>query len=371
MKLIILKTNLVEALNAVEGSVGSETNLPILKNILLNTEGNKITVSSTNLELAIRKTVSGKIIENGSITVPFSIFSNIIKNLNIERITLEKRDKNLMVVTDNYEASILTQNPKDFPIIPGVQNKKNLIRAGVDFFRDALSKTIIAAQFSDIRPEISGILLSLENDKKMTLVATDSFRLAETTFTANQFQSSLGDAKVIIPLKTAGEFLKILNSEKEGNVEIFIDQNQILFEVGEVHLISRLIDGNFPDYQAIIPKDIKNEIILDREETVNAVKLAKVFAGRANDVSLVVGDSKKFLEIYSSDSSLGENRYRLPIKLKGDKFKVNFNWRYLVDGLKIYKSKEVVFGLNGPDRPVVITSPTEPLLLYIVMPIKS
>lgn len=370
MKLIILKTNLVEGLNAVEGSVGSDANLPILKNVFLGTEGNQIIITSTNLELAIRRIVSGKIIETGAITVPFSVFNNIVKNLNTERVTLEKKSGNLMVLTDNYEALILIQDPKDFPIIPNIQNKKNSIKTGVEPLREALSNTIVAAQFSDIRPEISGVLLNLSGNK-LTLVATDSFRLAEITIDPNQIHSSLKETAVIIPLKTATEVLRILNAEREESAEIFIDQNQILFEIGNSYVISRLVDGKFPDYQAIVPRETKNEISFSREEMMNAIKLAKVFAGRANDVSLAVGDNGKFLEVYSSDASLGENRYRLPIKLKGSKFKISFNWRYLMDGLKIYKGEEVVLGMNDPDRAVALRNPSEPLLLYIAMPIKS
>jgi len=125
MKLIILKTNLVDALNAVEGSVGDNTNLPILKNILLSTEDNKIILTSTNLEIAVKYSIPGKIVETGILTVPFGIFSNIAKNLTSERVTLEKQGKNFVVTTDNYEASLRSQDPKDFPIIPTIQNKKN------------------------------------------------------------------------------------------------------------------------------------------------------------------------------------------------------------------------------------------------------
>ena len=370
MKLIILKTNLVEALNIVEGAVGNDTNLPILKNTFLGTEGGEIVIASTNLELAAKRTVSGKIIEAGAVTVPFQVFSSVVKNLNTERITLEEKSGNLKVVTDNYEASVLTQDPKDFPIIPDVQNKKNSLKTSVEPLREALANTIVAAQFSDIRPEISGILLNLSGNKT-TLVATDSFRLAEVTINPDQIHSNMKETAVIIPLKTATEVLRILNAEREGSAEIFIDQNQILFEIGTSRVISRLVDGKFPDYQAIVPRETKNEISFNREEMMNAIKLARVFAGRANDVSLAVGDNGKFLEVYSSDASLGENHYRLPIKLKGNKFKINFNWRYLMDGLKVYKGEEIILGVNSPDRAVALKNPNESLLLYIAMPIKS
>lgn len=353
----------------MEGSVGSDANLPILKNIFLGVEDGQIILAATNLESAVKRAVPGKIVEGGAVTVPFLVFSSVVKNLSSERVTLEERDKSFLITTDNYEASVLTQDPKDFPIIPAVQDKKNSVKADIGLLREALSNAVVAAQFSDVRPEISGVLLALE-DRRITLVATDSFRLVEAAIAA-EVQSGLGGVRVIIPLKTATEVLRILAAEKEGEAQIFIDQNQILFEAGSNRLISRLIDGSFPDYRAIVPRETKHEVSLNREEAMNAVKLARFFAGRANDIALSVGDNKKYLEIYSSDASLGENRYRIPVRLKGDRFKLNFNWRYLMDGFKIYKGDEVTLGVNGADRPVAVRNSAEPSLLYIVMPIKS
>lgn len=370
MKLIILKNNLLEGLSSVERSVGDNTNLPILKDVLLKTENNKITITSTDLELAVKYFVPGKIIETGVATVPFSIFNNIIKNLNSERIALEERDKKLFVNTDNYEASIHGQDPKEFPIIPSIQNKKQSIKVNTGVFKEILSNVIVASHYSDIRPEISGVLISYEN-KRLTLVATDSFRLAEATLGADQAQSSFDKISVIVPLKTASELLRIISDEENNVIEIFIDPNQILFRTSTQYIISRLIDGNFPEYQAIIPKQTKTEALVNRQELLSAVNLTKVFSGKASDITIKIGDNKKFLEVYSADSVLGENHYKIPTKLKGDKFSISFNWRYLLDGLKIYKGEEITLGVTAPDRPVVIKSVNEPLLLYVVMPIKT
>ena len=370
MKLIILKNNLVEGLNSVENSIGNNTNLPILKNVFLGTENNKIVLISTNLELATKYLLSGKIIETGSVTIPFMIFNNIIKNLNTERINLEKKGKHLVINTDNYEALIHGQDSKDFPIIPSIQNKKNSIKLNATTFRNALSNTIIASQYSDIRPEISGVLISFQ-DKRLTFVATDSFRLAEIILESDQVQSSFEEVSVIIPLNTASELLKAVGNQENGDIEIFIDSNQILFKTSTQYITSRLIDGNFPDYRAIIPKQTKIEVSVNRREIIDAVKLTKVFAGRASDITVSVGGNKKFLEFHSVDNVLGENSYKVPIKLKGEKFSISFNWRYLLDGLKIYKSEEIILGLNESNRPVSIKSVNEPLSLYIVMPIKT
>ena len=368
MNLIILRTNLLDGLSSIERAVGENTNLPILKNILIRTPGNKIELVSTNLELAVEASVSGKIIEKGEITVPFSIFNSTIKNLNTERIILEEKGKKLIVKTDNYEAIMQIHDPKEFPIIPSISNEKNNIKINTKDLKEAIGSVIIAAQYSDIRPEISGVFMNY-SDGILTFAATDGFRLSERRLGQKQFKADMEDVSIIIPLKTATEVMRMFN--KDEGVEIFIDPNQIMFHAQTEKIISRLIDGTFPDYQSVIPKQTQNEVLAERNELVNALKLASGFSGKANDVTIKIGDGNKFLEIYSSDNALGENCYKIPVKTKGEKFSLVFNWKYVLDGLKIYKSPEVTIGVNSSDKPIVIRSANEPGLTYVAMPIKS
>ncbi len=371
MKLIILKTNLIDALNSVEKSVGFNSHLPILKNVLIEV-GDKMVMSSTNLELAVKYFLSGKTIEAGKIAVPFSLLNSIIKNLNAERVTMESKDNGVLITTDNYEAFAQGQDAHEFPIIPAIQNSKNFIKINAGLFRDCLTNTVIATQYSEIRPEISGVYLSFF-DGKLTFVATDSFRLAERVLGVQDFQTSVREVSAIIPLKTIQELLRMLDftNDTDNEVEIFIDPNQILFRFNNQEVTSRLIDGTFPDYKAIIPKEIQTEVTISRQEFINAIKLVSSFSGKAQDITMKIGDNKKFLELYSSESSLGENKYKLPIKLNGEKFTTVFNWKYLMDGVKIYKGEEFLFGINSPQKPAVIKSNNEPNLVYVVMPIKG
>ena len=367
MKLIILKTNLVEGLSSVEKAVGNNVNLPILKNILLKADQNKITLTTTNLELAINHYLSGKIIEQGQITVPFFLFNSIIKNLVTEKINLEQKENNLVIQTDNYEATLQGQNADDFPIIPQISDVNSVISVKTDDFKQALSNVIIATQYSEIRPEISGVFLNYQDDQ-LKLVATDSFRLAEKTLESNIYEASLQETKIIIPLVTAQEVLRVV---KEDDMKIFIDANQIFFKTENLEINSRLIDGRFPDYQMIVPKEFKNEIIINRQEFINAVKLTSTFTNKTNDITIKVGDNEKSLEIIAADSLLGKNIYKIPVKLKGGKFSVVFNWRYLLDGLKVYNEKEIIFGVNNSDKPVILKSAHDKSFFYILMPIKG
>jgi len=373
MKLIVLRSNLLDALSYVEKGVGGDSSLPILKNVLLKTEGNKIVMVGTNLELAITSTFSGKIIENGETTIPFSVFFSIVKNLNAERISIELKNKKIIITTDNYEASIQGQEAKEFPIIPSLHNSAQAIKINTHAFIEALQKTVVAAQYSEIRPEISGILFRVEDS--FICVATDGFRLTEKKIDQNQIETQSKEAvRVIVPLRTIEEMLRILPAleKQEEFIEIFIDPTQILFKTQTVQAVSRLIDGNFPEYEPIIPKNTEMEIVVSRSELINALKLTSSFSGRANDISFILGENKKHIELYSGDASLGEGRYKVSARIKGDgASSLTFNWRYFLDGLKVFDSEEVTIGINAPDKPVVIKTQEEPLLIYIVMPIKN
>lgn len=369
MKIVVLRDNLLEGLTAVERAVGESANLPILKNVLLASREGSVTLTATNLELAVTHEVSGKVLEVGEITCPFGILNSIMKNVAAERITLERSAKKLVVTTDNYEAQIQTQDARDYPLIPEVDEAAPRVSFPASVFADALESVMVATQYTDIRPEISGVLIRFY-DEGVTFVATDSFRLAEYVLVGKDFGGHTLDA--IVPLRTAEEILRIVSGiPKDGTIQIAVDSNQILVRTSATKIISRLIDGRFPEYHAIIPKELKSEAVVPRQEFAQAIKLTSAFSGRANNLTLTVGENKKIMELVSGDAAVGENRYRIPIKLKGDKFSVGFNWRYLLDGLKIYDGESVVIGVNAPDRPVVIRDPSARHLTYVVMPVKG
>lgn len=367
MKLIILRNNLLESLFSVEKAVSNNPTLPILKNILLTAKNNKIVMIATNLELAVKYHLNGKIIEDGDVSVPFSVFNNIVKNLFTERIQLETNKNVLVLTSDNYEASINGQNSQDFPIIPVVKNTEEFLSFKKPFFKDIISKTIIAAQYSEIRPEISGLFVKYA-EGILKLAATDSFRLTEKTLKESDYKTNFKSIELTIPLKTVQETLRIIDDE--GDVSLFIDPTQALFKTEKQEIVSRIINSRFPDYQAIIPKDHKIEIAINRTELINAIRLISTFTSRANDITLKIGENKKFLEVYASDSQLGENRCLVPVKIKGDGFLMIFNWRYLLDGLKIFDSEEVILGMNASDKPMMIKALNNHDIFYIVMPIK-
>jgi DNA polymerase-3 subunit beta len=367
MKIIALKNKLVEALNAIERATGNNPSLPILKNVLVQARENKLSVSATNLEFAVTYLFSGKIVESGDVTVPCPLLLSLIKNLTSERVTLELKGKKLLILTENYEASLQSQEVREFPIIPRISDSVHNIETTTRSFSEALSGVISATQFSEIRPEISGVLVYREHG--VYFVATDSFRLAERRFDSFKSESIEG-VRAIVPLHTAEEALRIFSVLEDAPLTISFDQTQILFKTTEVEMISRLIDGKFPDYRAIIPKETKSEIVVERNEFIQALRLVSAFSTKINDVKIEVGEGKKHIEISSSNSSLGENIYKIPIKLKGDSFSITFNWRFLIDGLKSFSGDEITLGVNSGDRPALLRDHSDKTLLYVVMPLK-
>ena len=199
-------------------------------------------------------------------------------------------------------------------------------------------------------------------------MGTDSFRLAEAILSGKQVKNTFSRGFMItVPLKAAQELLRIV--EDKESVRIYTDETQVLFQTESLSMVSRLIEGKFPDYKAIIPKEVESSVTVDREELINGLKLTSSFSGRNSEVTLRTKD-KKTLEILSSDSSIGENRFLLPVKVDGPDTEVIFNWQFLLDGIKGSQSRNIILGLNGEEHPAVIKSPEETGYFYILMPIK-
>jgi len=371
LKVIVLRSKLLEGIGFVERSVGGAgASLPILSHVLLKAEGGALVLTTTNLETVMEYSLGCKVLSSGSFAVPFSVFRDIVRNLNSERISLTQGDAALEVVTDNYEASLKGQSADDFPLVPSIQNTTASITFRAAIFRDILSSVAGATQYSDIRPEISGVYVALK-DGRLHFAATDSFRLAERVAGRDSFDTSLEDVSFIIPIKTVGDLLRVVPDDEKASFEILYDTNQVVFVTDACRIISRLVEGTFPDYAQIMPTKFSHEIVLGRHDFLRAVQLVSSLSGKGSDVTIRAQGGEKVIEIYSGEGALGENVYRVPAKIQGGAFSIALNWRYVIDGLKIYKSDEITLGVNAPDQPVGITSTTMPDLKYIVMPIKS
>lgn len=366
MNIIIIKDKLKEGLDAVARAASEHPALPILKNILLEAKNDIITLIGTNLEIGLKYQVSGKVSQEGALAVPAGLLNQLVANLGDERVSLSAEGNVLQVSTENYKAIVAGMPASEFPLLPSIESAEQYLEIESAALKAALGSVLAAAQFSELRPELSSVYFQFLGDK-IVLVATDSFRLAEKTVGDNQFTSTTPDEfKALLPLRTAQELTRVLKDK--GMVRMYHDPNQALFRTEQVEFISRLLEGAFPDYQAVIPKEYQAEALVDRDEFLDAVKLAGVMSGAAGEVTLRPGAGDT-LEIFSRDEKLGENAYQLAAKVKGSFREASFNWKYLLEGAKALPPKEMVLGLNDDNKPAVLRSRQDASYFYILMPI--
>jgi DNA polymerase III subunit beta len=369
MKLIILRSNLKEVLSAVERVVTDNPTLPVLKHVLLKAD-TRLIIQATNLEIGVTAATGAKITEQGSISVPFAPLYSIISNSTSDRVALETHDNTISISTDNYHAKIQGSPAEEFPIIPKLEDESRSIELTTDVFQGALQQIVSAAASNDFKPELNSVLLSA-GPSSLKLVATDGFRLAEKTLPNNTYGTTIhADTQVLIPLKTVQEALRIF--PKGEQLTIALDNSQILLRAKETTLISRLIDGNYPDYSAIVPKQLTTELSLERDQFASAIKLVSNFSGRTSDITLKLAEDAKAVEIFAANQLVGENSYQVPIKKKKVEgiSKVVFNWRYLLDAVKSMPDPVITLGFTSENRPVIVRASGDDSIFYIVMPIQ-
>ena len=370
MKIVCLQENLKKGLNITQNIIGKNLTLPILNNLLLKTDKGKLRISSTNLEIGINYWASGKIEKEGEITIPAKVLSSIIGQLPNKKIEIESKDGVINLKCDNYKAKIKGQEAKEFPIIPKIQPQAE-IEINKEALKEGLGMVVGMAAISDARPEISGILFSFEKNK-LKLAATDSFRLAEKSiFLKTNFIGTM-----ILPQRTAQELIRILgdqggNKEKEENIKIIMGVNQAMFDLGHIQLVSRLIDGQYPDYQQIIPNSFQTKIVLNKDELSKAVKIASLFSSKISDVQIKAFPQKGIIEVFSQNADVGENIAQLEAEGEGKEASVAFNWRYLVDGLNNISSEKVLCGLNNETASAILKPVGAEDYVYVVMPIRA
>ncbi|HEV8601595.1 MAG TPA: DNA polymerase III subunit beta [Patescibacteria group bacterium] len=363
MRLVCTKDNLKKGLFVVSRVVGTGNPLQVLNNILVKTDQGRIKLSSTNLEIGVNTWIGGKIEEEGSLTVPARLINEYINNLPTDKVLISSKDTTLNLESENYHTNIKGLSAEDFPLIPQVQDEAYAKVSGEDL-KKALSETIWAAAVNETQPEISGIYFAFEEDK-LRIAATDRYRLAERMLKLAEPVAHPKD--VIVPARTILELYKILGAGKY-NVEIYFSESQVLFKFDETELISRLIDGQYPDYQQIIPKEFKTEVVLGRDDLIHALKATSLFAPESNNIQIDVDESG--ITVAASSAQAGENVTKVPAKVTGDKNSAVFNFRYLIDCLNSLPESGVVFKMISDSSPAMVTPEKRSDYLYIVMPIK-
>jgi DNA polymerase-3 subunit beta len=363
MKLQVTQENLNQALNSVGRVANSRNTLPILSNVLIKTVKNRLSLSATNLDIAIVHFIGAKISEEGAITVPARLMQDFVSSLPPGVIELGLDSTKLKVTTDQYHSVVNGIVADDFPVMPTISEGKNWkIDSGV--FKRGLQQVVFAASSDETRQVLTGVYLHTKNGK-LYIAATDSYRLAERELGKNS-----QDVSILVPATAMHDLLRIM-SDFEGDVTVTHNGQQVLFQVGDVELTARLVEGSYPDYQKLIPGEFTASIQLKKSDLVNVTKVSSLFAREsAGSVTIELDEKKHCLSIRSVASQLGENTATVEGKVKGSG-SITLNSRYLLDALGVLAGEDAHFGFNGKLEPTVLKDPQDPSYSHIIMPLKS
>ncbi len=355
------KQVLVNGIQIVQNIITTKTTLPILSNLLMETQKENLKLTATDLDVGISCVIPVDIQEAGAITLPAKRFGDIIKELPTNEVSINTKKNNLVFIeTELCEFKIMGLSKEEFPKLPEFQDKE-VIRLEQSDLKNMLGLTSFAVSVDETRYILNGILFQFKGNS-LTLVATDGKRLA--IIEKKLKQSIDKNIQIIVPIKTIHELNR--NLSEEGEVSLVLGNNQILFDLGKVVIISRLIEGEFPDYQQVIPPVSDNKLIINREQFLLAIRRAALLSTPDYQaVKLEVFKNK--LVISKSTPDVGESREEVPINYTGKEMIIGFNPAYLVDVLKNLPQEMIEFELTESEKPGVIRSDG---YIYIVLPMR-
>jgi DNA polymerase III subunit beta len=366
MELTVTQENLSKALSAVGRVASSKTQLPILSNILLRTDSNRLLVAATNLEIATTQHIGAKIAKPGAITVPARLVSEFISSLPKGTVELKVENDHLHIKAGSYSSTINGVVADDFPELPTIDETSSIqYSIKSDDFKQAISQTIITSSTDATRPVLTGVYWH-SHEGFLYLAATDGYRLSE-----RRLVETSSDVSAIVPTSSLQEILRTVGDDVD-EVEILFDETQVRFRAGEAEITSRLIDGNFPDYRQLIPAASDTSITLAKSDFVRITKIAGLFARESGgSVTLTADSEKKTMSIHSIASQLGENTSESSAEVTGDG-QVTLNSRYLSEALGVVDGDMVTFRFSGKLAPCVLTAVEKDVqYLHIIMPLKS
>lgn len=364
MKFSILQQDFLPALSSVARSVGVRSTLPVLDNILISAEDKSLKIVTTNLEIGVIKNIPASVEAEGSITIPAKTLVEIISGLGPQSVTLETEGENITISSGKFKANINGISASEFPAIPLSS------QAGISFDKETIlgsGQILFAAAVDEGRPQLTGILTEAK-DSMLDFVATDGFRLAHKTVNLKDKTTAF---KSLIPRKTFEELLRIIAEEEVEDISISTseNQNQAIFTLGKTIISSRLIEGNFPSWEKIIPQNYIGRVILERGELIKAVKLAAVFSKSEANI-IVLNIKKDGLSLTSSAKELGSQENSIEANTEGEELTIAFNTRFLLDAISNIPTTQVSLEFSGALTAALIKPIGEEGLEFIIMPVR-
>jgi DNA polymerase-3 subunit beta len=363
MKIETTVQKLSIAVNKLQRVSSKNLSLPILENILLINKDNILLIRSTNLHVGVEISITVKSDVDGEISINLDVFTNIINSLNKEdKIFLELKDKILKIKTKSSEMEINTYDSSDFPSLPKIQDGLDFI-IPINEFINGIKSVYYAASLSDIKPEISSVYI-YKKDNELVFVATDSFRLAEKKIIIDGVNDFPG---IIIPIKNIQEIIRVFN-DVEGEVLMEIGKNQISLKNNEIYFTSRIVDGNYPNYTQIIPKEEKISVIVLKNDIISSLKLINVFSDNYNQIKLKINSKKSILSFFSKNSEVGENNTDIEAVVNGGDMEMFINHKYITDSFNSLNEDSIQFSFTEKNKPFILKSVGDKSFLYLVMP---
>ncbi|HYC34384.1 MAG TPA: DNA polymerase III subunit beta [Candidatus Paceibacterota bacterium] len=363
MKLEIPREKILEAVLTTERFSSKHVSLPILSSVLFTASGNMLVVKATNLDVGIEFSIPVKNLSGEwSFAVSPQSLKSFLSNVSEKNVVLEYNENVLTVSTTESSAKLMVTPSDDFPIIPRVSEGNRFTISG-ELFTGGVNSVIYSASLSSIKPELSSVYI-YPSAEEVVFVATDSFRLSEKRIKMpkNNIKES-----ILLPQKNTIEISKVLG-EVNGEIEVVASKNQVSFEVENIYISSRAVDGVFPDYKQIIPKEFATEVVVLKEDLAKALKLTSGFIDSYQQVVFSVSPGKKQITLKTKSGAQGEASQTIHATGNGEELTITFNHRYLADCLQSIKSESVAIKLVGANKPVIITESSHPSFTYLVMP---
>ena len=367
MKIELNFQKLKEAVSLLERVAGKHMTLPVLSCILIDVKKNTAIFKATNLDIGIEISVPVKSSEDGVLAVPAQIISSFVSQVYDQNqvVKMELSSGNLKISTTKSKGIIKTLPAEDFPAIPQVSDGQDLSMP-TDVFIKGLKSVWYSSSVSSVKPELSSVYI-YKNDGNLIFAATDSFRLAEKKIKLPaQTSASLSD--ILVPFKNIADILRVLEHMGE-TVDISTNKNLISFKARDIYIVSRLIDGVFPDYKQIIPKGFSTEAVMLKQDLINALKISNIFSDKFNQIHLVIDPKGKAMELMTKNSDIGENTTAIDAALTGDRVEINFNYKYIADCFQSIDADSISLQLSGLNRPMVVRPVSgDQSFMYLAMP---
>jgi len=364
MKVTADRAQLAHALAIVQRAISSRSTVPILFNVLITAEGRRLQLAATDLDTSIRSEIEAQIEIAGGTCVSASVLSDVVGSLTSTEVELKMAETRLGIRSGRSEYSILSFPPEEFPAIPMVPEEVSL-SISQSALRDMVRQTIFAVAKEESNPILTGLLLEVR-EGRINLIATDTHRLAWKS--AKIDGTTKQKRNMIIPSRPFNEVGRLLRDSDEP-VRIYLAESQVAFSVDATTVVCRLIDGQFPSYEKVIPKEAERKITANASELTTALKRALIVA-RENAEKTVLRVDQETMVISAESAEIGQGREEVAVRLDGEPIEIAFNARYLVEALSVIQTEEAVLEFNGALNPGVIRALNSEDFLYVVMPMQ-